>query len=227
MPELMIQQKEPEWNPPTLPAVIETGDEYAGVAGALKRAKETLKHVEEWFEPHVQDAHATWKRLTERRRNTLAPIQEFEAGCKRLLVAYDTEQERLRQEEQRRLEEEARRQEEARRLEEAAALEAEGIAEGDESKITEAEELIAAPVETPVVSVQKATPQVQGLSFRETWNAKVTDPLKLIQYVAQHPEFVNLLTPNATALRQMAQSLKGNMKLPGVSAYSSKGVAAR
>jgi hypothetical protein len=157
----------------------------------------------------------------------LAGSEEFETKAKAALADYDTRMAEAQLVEQRRLEAEARAQEETRRLAEAAALEAEGIAEGDEGKLAEATELIAAPIETAPVFVEKAVPQVQGLSFRETWEARVTDPMKLIQHVAQHPEHVNLLTPNATALRQMARSLKGSMRLPGVQAYPNKNVAQR
>jgi hypothetical protein len=212
---------------PAVPLPIRSHDDYMVVADALKAVKAYEKQVDETIGPHIARAHATWKGLTEQRRAALELAKQWEGECKAGLAAWDTEQERIQREEQRRLEEEARRQEEARRLEEAAALEAEGIAEGDESKITEAEELIAAPVETPVVFAEKATPKVNGIQYREQWDAQVTDPLKLIQYVGRNPEFVNLLTPNATALRQMARSLKGNMSIPGVRVYSNKVVAAR
>jgi hypothetical protein len=217
----------PEWAAPAVPLPIRSHDDYLAVADALKTVKAYEKQVEDTIGPHIQRAHATWKGLTEQRRQALEVAKQWEGECKTALAEWDTEQERLQREEQRRLEEEARRQEEARRLEEAAALEAEGIAEGDEGKITEANELIAAPVETPVVSVPKATPQVQGVSFRESWDARVTDLHQLVRHVAQHPDLVTLLQPNATALRQMARSLKGNLRLPGVQAYAQKVVAAR
>jgi len=219
--------REPDWTPPPVSLTITNQDEYVAVAGALSGVKEFQKRVEAWFKPLVEHAHASWRGLTQRREETLAPAKKFEAEVKTALADYDTKQEQLRLAEQRRLEAEARAQEETRRLAEAAALEAEGIAEGDEGKLAEAQELVSAPVETPPVFVEKAVPQVQGLSFRETWDARVTDLLKLIQHVAQHPEHVNLLTPNAKALRQQAQSLKGNMRIPGVQAYSNKNVAQR
>lgn len=217
----------PEWAPPDVPLPITSHDDYLVVAGELKKVKAYEKVVEEALGPHIQRAHATWKGLTEQRRAALEKAKVWERECKQAMAAYDEEQERIRREEQRRLEAEARKAEEARRLEEAAALEAEGVAEGDEEKIRAAEELVSEPVETPVVSIEKETPKVAGVSYRETWDLKVVDLHKLVKHVAEHPDLVNLVQPNTVALRQMARSLKDNMRIPGVKAFAKKTVSAR
>ena len=222
-----VQTREPEWTTPNVALRIVSHDEYVQLAGMLSEVKAFERHVEVWFGPLVQRAHAAWKGLTERKRETLAPAKEWENRVKVALAAWDTEQERIRQEELRRLEALARKREEERRLAEAVALEAEGIAEADEGKIAEAEQMIEEPVETPVVTVAKATPKVEGISYREQWNVEVVDLFALIRHVAQHPEFTNLLQPNMTALNAQARSLKDHFRIPGIKAFAKKLVAAR
>lgn len=219
--------REPTWTAPNVPLPISSHEDYMVVADALKEVKEFEKRVESWFKPLVEKAHAAWKGLTERRRETLAPAKAWEAECKSGLAEWDTEQERIRQEEQRRLEAEARKAEEERRMAEAAALEQEALAEGDESKLAEAEQLIAEPIETPVVSVPKTTPKVAGIQYREQWSAQVVNQQQLVSYVAQNPQFTNLVQPNMPALNALARSLKGKLKIPGVKAVGTKAVAAR
>lgn len=222
-----LTTRDPEWVAPAVPLPVRSQDEYVEVAQQLKAVKEFERRVTEWFAPLKTKAHAAWKALVEREGETLAPAREWESRCKAAMAAWDTQQEELRRAEERRLQEEARKREEERRLAEAAALEAEGIAEGDTAKVAEAESIIEEPVETPVVVVPKATPKVQGISYREQWLAQVVDLHALIRYVAQNPAFTNLLLPNMAALNAQARSLKANLAIPGVKAFSKKTVAAR
>jgi hypothetical protein len=136
-------------------------------------------------------------------------------------VTWDTEQERIRQEQARSPPRGTAPAGRAQRLEQAAALERDGYADEAAAVI---EDAIAAPA--PDVQVEKATPKVEGIAYRETWNATVTDPMKLIQFVAAHPQFEHLLTPNIPALNGLARSLKGAMAIDGVKATSTKSVAA-
>jgi hypothetical protein len=222
-----VAVREPDWMAPRVALPITSHEDYVQVADALKEVKSFTKQVQEFFAPLKEKAHAAWKALTTKENETLAPARAWEAECKTALATWDAEQERLRLEEQRRLEAVARQQEEQRRLEEAAALEAEGIAEADKGKLAEAERLIDEPVETPVVVVEKATPQIAGISFRENWDARVVDLQALIRFVAQNPTHQNLLQPNLIALRAQAKSLKGNLSIPGVKPFSTRVVAAR
>jgi len=229
MSEMVVQvrEREPEWAPPEVRLPIRSNDDYVVAAEALRVVAEYRKRVTEWFRDMKETARQHWLSIVEKEKAALAKPAEWEARLKEAIAAWDAHQEELRRAEERRLAEEARKAEEARRLEEAAALEAEALAEGDERKLEEAQELVAAPIETPVVQVEKATPKVQGLSFRENWDAKVVDFGALVAFVAQHPSHQNLLLPNQVALRQMARSLKQNMAIPGVKAFSTKVVARR
>jgi hypothetical protein len=202
---------------------------YQSAGELLKGIKQLRQKIAETFDPHIRRAHDSHRALCEEKRQAEAPLTEAERLIKNALVAYDTEQERIRREEQRRLEREAQQEQERLALERAAALEREGNAFGDAAMVTEAgqvlEEQLQAPP-PPVAAVQKATPKVAGIVHRTTWSARVTDLHALVKFVAANPSYIGLLTANLPALNGQARSLKGAMRLPGVQAVPTNDVAA-
>lgn len=220
-----LQIREPQWVAPDVPIPIQSHDDYLAVADSLREVKEFQSRVKHFFADMKDRAHKAWKAIVAKEKETLEIPLGWEAECKKAMVVWDDEQERLRQEEQRRLEAEARKQEEERRLAEAEALEAEAQASGDEALAAEAERIIEEPIETPVVQVAKSTPKVSGVSYREKWSAQVTNLHDLVKYVAQRPEMIGLLQANGPALNAQARSLKGQMRIPGVKAVSERVVA--
>ncbi|CAG4887770.1 hypothetical protein [Paraburkholderia saeva] len=80
--------------------------------------------------------------------------------------------------------------------------------------------LITAPV---VAAVQ----QTKGVSTRKVWKAEVSDKLALIRYVAEHPEYVDLLEPSMPAINKIALALKANCPLKGVRVFEDSVIAAR
>lgn len=199
---------------------------YERAAGMLLGIKDLRKKIADTFDPHIDRAYKAHKALVQEKKDAEAPLLEAEMTIKGHLRAYDDEQERVRREAERLAQEQARKDAEARALAEAAAMEREAAATGDEALRAEAHEIIAAPIVVPVVSVAKATPKVSGIAYTETWSAEVTDLGALIRYVAAHPEFAPLLTPNMTALNQQARSLKSLLRIPGVRAVATKDVRA-
>lgn len=192
---------------------------YQAACDFLKGIKALRTEIAETFEPHIKRAHEAHKALLKEKADAEAPLAEAERIAKSALVVYDQEQERIRREEERRLQAEMRRQEEERRLAEAVALE-------DAGESAEAEALIEEPVFVPTVAVAPSTPKVAGISYRETWSAKVTDLAKLVKWVAANPQFAGLLSANMPALNGQARSLKAQMQIPGVEAVCTRDVAA-
>jgi hypothetical protein len=206
--------------------VIQNPEQYGHEAERLKGIKAFQKRVAEFFDPLKRKASEAHKALCDAERKALAPVVEDEAAIKRALIAFDQEQERIRRAEENRLREEARLREEQRRLEEAAALEREATATGDAEMMEEAQALIAAPVEAPVVHLERAMPKVAGIVTREVWKGEVVDVAKLVQAAAANPQWVNLLVPNNTAVQQLARALKGAMNVPGIRVYAESQIAA-
>jgi len=200
---------------------------YTRAGEMLRSIKALRKEVDEAFDPIIRKAHDAHREACGQKKRAETPLAEAETILKRALVAYDTEQDRLRREEEARLREIARREEEERRVQEAAALETEAVETNNPELLYEANELIERPIEAPIVQLPKATPKVEGLSFREKWEAVVTDKLALIRYVAAHPEFLALLDVNATNLRKFAEMQKDKLALPGVRPRMEKIAASR
>jgi hypothetical protein len=219
--QLVEKPEAPAWQAPRAEVIVRSAEDYVLLSADLKLAKAYVSEVEAFFKPLKQAADKAKKALLDSEREKLQPALDYETRVKRALVTWDTEQERIRQEQARVLREELRRQEEAQRLEQAAALERDGYTDEAAAVI---EDAIAAPA--PDVQVEKATPKVEGIAYRETWNATVTDPMKLIQFVAAHPQFEHLLTPNMPALNGLARAMKEAMQIDGVRAVKTRSVAA-
>lgn len=193
----------------------------------LKGIKALRQRIAETFDPHIKRAHDAHRALCREKQEAEAPLTEAETILKRGLVAYDDAQEAARRVRERELEEQARREEETRRLDAAAALEREAQAAGDPTLLYEAEEMIAAPVPTPVVSVAKTTPKVAGIVYRDNWKAHPDVDVKaLAAAITSGAVSVTLLLPNMTALNQLARATKGSQPIPGVRFFNDRGVAA-
>lgn len=222
-----LEIRRPQWVAPSVPLPITTDEDYAAVARGLQEVKEFQKRVMHFFQDMKQKAHEAWKSVVAKEKETLELPSAFEQACKRAMNDYAAEQERKRREEQARLEAEARRLAEEERAREAERLAQEAEAEQDDAKMEEAVTMLDRPIETPVVTLPKATPKVSGISRRDNWSAVVVDFRALVQYVAQNPSFLGLLAPDQKALNQMARSLKDRMAIPGVKPHNEPVVASR
>lgn len=198
---------------------------YTAAAETLQAIKALRGRIAETFDPHIKRAHEAHRALCREKNDAEAPLLEAETIIKRTLADYNAEQERLRREEERRLQEIARQEEEARRLEAAAALEREAVATDSPELLYEAIQTLETPQPVAPVALPKTTPKVSGIVHRESWSARVISPIALIRFVAQHPEHINLLTPNQTALNALARSMKQNLKIDGVQAVNTPTVA--
>lgn len=207
-------------------AQITCDDEYERAASLLKGIKALRQRIADTFNPHIDRAHKAHKALVQEKATAEAPLTEAESILKRTLVTYQQEQDRKAREEARRLEDEARRAEETRRLEEAAAIERVAADTGDESMRAMAHEVLDAPVAPVAVRPAPATPKVAGISYRDTYSARVVSPAKLIAFVARHPQFANLLVPNQTALNQLARAQKEMLQIDGVEVVKERVAAA-
>lgn len=199
---------------------------YTRAAELLKGIKALRGRIADTFDSHIKRAFESHKALVREKAEAEAPLTEAEAIVKRSLVTYQQEQDRKAREEARRLEEAARQQEETRRLEEAAAIERVAAETGDEAMRATAHEVLEAPVAAVVVRPAPATPKIAGISYRDTYSARVVNVSKLIAFVARNPQFANLLTPNQTALNQLARAQKAMLQIDGVEVVTERVAAA-
>ncbi|MCC6310394.1 MAG: hypothetical protein IT345_05705 [Trueperaceae bacterium] len=205
----------PTWQP-SGEIVITSAAQRAMVGERRVTINQFIKRVKDYFAPMKKAADDAHKVICQREKHTLSPAEADLAAHDRAMRAWDDDQARIAAEARRRLEDQARKDEEARRLAEALALEQEAHATGDTALLAEADALIAAPIETPVVIVEKAVPKVAGLSSRETWTFQIVDETKIPR------EF---LVPDLTKIRGVVRAMKSATNIPGVRAYAEKSYA--
>lgn len=201
----------------------------------LRSIKNVRADIQKWFAPHVErameskrQAEAARKGLVDEQQRMEQPLIDAEAQVKRLLLAFEQEQERHRVAEEARLQAEAQTRAEAETLAAAAALEAEAVAIGDVEMLAEAESLIAQPVDTPAVYVPSAMPKVQGITYRDNWKAHPSiDVQALAGAVARGEAPVSFLLPNTTAINQWARATKGGASIAGIRVINDRQIAAR
>lgn len=205
-------------------------------ASLLLRSIKTLRHqVTAFWAPHVEaametkrQADAARKALVDERDRMEAPLVEAERVLKGALLAYEVAQEQARLEEEARLQAEAQAHAEAVTVAAAAALERDAIAAGDAAMLQEAQDILAQPVEAPVVQVAATMPKVDGVSYRDNWKAhRDIDVRALALAIGQGTAPAAFLIPDLTAINQFARATKGLQPVPGIRWVNERIVSAR
>lgn len=205
-------------------------------ASFLLRSVKTLRgQVQAFWTPHYEaacevkrKAEVARKGLADEQARMEAPLIEAETLLKQNLLAWEAKEERLRIEEERRLQADAQREAEAVTLAAAAAMESEAIATGNAELLQEAADILEQPIEAPIVSVVKAVPKVQGVTYRDNWKAHPNIDIRaLAAAVAAGTAPLAFLTPNVTAINQFGRATKGVHAVPGVRWFNDRLVAAR
>jgi hypothetical protein len=130
-----------------------------------------------------------------------------------------------RKEQQRIAEENAARERAAREAREAIEARAREAANAGRAEEAFALKAGASVLTAPVAPMRAA--KVAGVSTRTNWTADCTDLATLVAYVAQHPEYLNLLQANQQAITALAKAQKSALAIPGIRAYDRGGVAIR
>lgn len=187
---------------------VADADQAAAAADFLTRLKTTQKLVADHFEPRRKDAYAEYQAVLKERDELTKPLETAEKAVKKMLGAYQMEQERKRRE----AEAEARRREEAKRREEEERRLAEAIETGKE-------EILERPVVVAAEAPSEPEPQkLDGISYREVWRFEIEDQFKLPR---------TFLQPDVRMIDDYVRREKSNGSIPGVRIYSEKVVAAR
>lgn len=195
----------------SLPVKITDNESYLLFAGELQEIKRRQKVIDDRLEPEKKKAYVAYMAWNDLIKELKAPLLAREAFDKKEMAAWDAEQERIRREEERRLQEEARKREEEARLQAAIEAEQQGEKEEAEAIINEP------PAYVPPVVLPKSTPKVQGISYRDNWTFRITDPNKIPR---------EYMVPNETAIRKVVSALKDKSNIPGIEVYNERIVAA-
>jgi hypothetical protein len=197
-------------------------ESYDGAVELLKGVKGLRKEAEAHHRPVIEAAYRAHKAATDALNRIDDPLKQAETQVKGRIGAWDMEQERRRREEQRRLEEEARRKQEEEAEALIEAMEAQGAAESEIAAVVR--EVEVAPVVAPPPPTYE---RAQGVVTRKSYTPEVVDAVALVRHVAQHPELINLVQPNMTALRAMVRAQGAQCRIPGVRVIETSNVAVR
>jgi len=192
---------------------IKSAEDYIRAGEILISLKEIRKKIEATFKPIKQRIDAAKKEVLDQERAADAPLKRAEDYLKPMIRSYDDEQDSIRRERERRLLEQGKRREEEERL--AAALAAEA-----------AQVIISEEVYVPPVVLPKATPQVQGLSFRENWKYQVVSLIDLVRAIGAGNVPLSAIRENDVFLGQQARAMKSALNYPGVRVWAEKTIAA-
>lgn len=185
--------------------------------GAALQAIQGLRGLErkitDHFEPTRKALDTAKKELLAARDSMLAPVESARQIVGQKANVYEAEQRRIAAEAQRVAQEAARKIEEERAIQEAIEAEAAGDTE-------QADEILAAPVEVPLVRVAPALAKVAGVGGGTRWKCRVKDPAALMACIPQHPGWwdrvVEALGP---PLNVLATDQRQALNIPGCEAY--------
>lgn len=181
---------------------------YSQAAELLKGIVAVRKEITEHHAPLKLKAHEAHKAICDAEKKLLEPIATAEQTIKAAIGGYDMQQRRLQEQAER----EAREKFEAEQAEmiEAAAVEA-------ESQGASAEE-VKAIIEQPLIIprlARRVETKPAGISTSYTYSAQVVNMRELCRAIADGKAASTLLTPNATALNQLARAMEEQFNIPG------------
>lgn len=166
---------------------------YEAAGKLLVEIATVKKNIKACFAEPKKKAQEAHKAICALENDLLAKATAPETAIRQKMAAYyDAEQKRIA----------AERERQRQEAEEAARLAAEAEAAGDTETAMEAVG-IAAATESAVT----AAPKAAGVSFRDVWEAVVTDKSKVpLEY----------MEVNMSALNAVAKATKGSINIPGV-----------
>lgn len=212
--------------------IVDSPVTYELAGEELIAVKSKIKALETRREGITKPLTAAHKSVMDLFRQPLALLGQAKDNLQRGMIAYSTEQERVRREEQARLDAERRRQEaeaaekvrEAERLASAAVTEAQREAAEKARLEAEAAQTVAENATSVAVT---ATPKADGNSVRKVWKGKCDDKATLIKFVASNPAYASLLEVSQSALDSFAKAQNESFDIPGCVAYQESSIVSR
>lgn len=200
----------------TVEAMEIDSDSMLAVAGEeLVGLKRRYKDLEELRQVHVKPLNEEVKYINNHFRGALACMEQAEGALKRKMLTYQNEQEAKRREAQARIE--AQQCAERARIAERAKDEA-------DPQQRAADEITALVMTAPVLS---SAPKLAGISTKGVYKGKVTDLLALCRYIVAHPEHVNLVKGDDTAINKIARAQRDACNIEGILVYEEQSLAVR
>lgn len=201
---------------------------YENAAEFGKGIKSLQKRIVDFFAPMKKKAHESWKQICDTERRELTPTEKAEQIVKAKMLVFQRSERQRQDDELRQRELSARKLEEDRRIEEALDLDESGDRAG-------AENLLSAPVETPVLRVPIApAPKIAGVATVKRWTFdENVDLAAVLRHVVgvpagqalAHPELLRVVAVDTKVVRQLVTAMRDSFHVPGIRAYESDSVS--
>lgn len=219
---------------------IKTPEEFKTANELFLAQTALIKETEAFFKDLKTPAYQSWKNLCDRETAIKGAAEKGKKHIASLIIAYQDEQERLREAEEARQRAEIAKQSQEQVIETAIAMEQEGDMEGALAALDAGPGFAPAPIVAKTVTLSK------GVSSRETWkarfkggsrNTQVTPKgmtqaelatfMELVKAVAAGVVPILALAPNWPYLNTQANSNRKLLNYPGIEAYPDKGLSGR
>lgn len=226
---------------------VATAEDYSNAADYVKQLTGQRNKIEEMRTTMKAPALETCRRIDAFFKTPKERLERAISAVKAVMVTYNDEQERIRQEEQRKAAEAARKErerlaqeaakkeeaarkkreaeeEKARKLEEAGRLaEAEAKREAAEAaevaKVREAELAREAADQIPDAPVvHHEQPKTAGVHTTKTWTFEIVDESKV-------PDEYKII--DEKAIRGVVKATKGKMQIPGIRIFQKSNIASQ
>jgi len=202
---------------------ITTAENYLLSAEDLKVIKTKKNELDTTRKSLTDPLETTKKRIIALFKPPLDFLTQAEATVKRAMIAWQTEQERIRRAEEARL---AKiQQEEAEKLRKQAEKEAARIDNlktdaAKERAIAKAEELQAQAESVVAIApvVETKVEEISGISTRKIWKFEITDPILIPR---------EYLIPDEKYIGDIVRASKGKKEISGVRIYAENIISAR
>ena len=153
---------------------VEDSDSFGKANTLFLLCHDMEKKITKTFAPLKKATNEAHKAATKAESDALKPVTEAKTIIKREMEGYNAVQEDIRRERERIAQEAERKKVETRQVERAAALEQQGHA-------ALAEQVLAAPIQVPQVSLPTVKEELTGANFIPVWKYKIIDPKALLQ----------------------------------------------
>lgn len=220
--EVALERQAPTLQQQATALVIRDAADLERAVELARSVKDLRAEAEATVRPAIDAAHKAHKAALAVLARIDDPLKAAEATLKAKIGEYQREVEAAaaREAERQRQEAQKRRDEEVEA--EVEAAEAQGASAVEVAAIIEQSERI--PVVAPVAY---APPKPAGMSIPRTFQAQITDPLALIRWVGEHPNYLNLVEPNQSKLNMLARAQGANLCIPGVRVVEVSNVSIR
>lgn len=192
-------------------AIVDAEGHKAGLFYLNELANVERAAIELFRQPKAK-AFEAHKAVCAAEKSILDPIKATRGRLSTALLQYETAERQRAEREQR------EREAAAKKIAEQEALAAAAAAEeaGDPEAMTILDEALSAP--PPAIFVEPQITKIPGVHDRTVWSGVVIDKMALVQFVATHPEYEDLLDVNQSALNRWARAQRALLNIPGVKA---------